>query len=95
MKDIHKMRLAVLRELKQIQHFFKSMEKGVQSRDPAKIYPAYVFLRCLVNHMDKGDLTPANIELAQEILHYDYNVSRETPNQLNLANPAMNSGHTT
>jgi hypothetical protein len=72
MKDLAKMRLGVLKEIKQIKKFFDNMELGVKSRDPAKIYPAYIFLSNLVYHMNEGDLTPLSIELKQVLLNDDY-----------------------
>ncbi len=72
MKDVAKMRLGVLRELKGIIRFFEDMEKGVKSRDPAKIYPAYVYIKTLAYHMNEGDLTPLSIELHQALLHDDH-----------------------
>jgi hypothetical protein len=71
-KDVAKMRLGVLRELKGIIRFFEDMEKGVKSRDPARIYPAYIFIKTLAYHMNEGDLTPLSIELHQELLHSAY-----------------------
>jgi hypothetical protein len=72
MNELSKMRLGVLRELKQIIKFFESMEKGVKSRDPGKIYPAYIYLSTLAYHMNKGDLTPLSIELKQALLHDEH-----------------------
>lgn len=72
MKDINSMRLSVLRELKQIIHFFQDMERGVKTRQPAKIYPAYIYLTTLAYHMNEGDLSPLNIELKQALLHDDH-----------------------
>ena len=69
MKDINKMRLGVLRSIKELRTFIDSIESGVKSRQPDKIYPAYIFLKTLCYHMDKGDLTPFSIELYQELLH--------------------------
>jgi hypothetical protein len=63
MKDIAKMRLSVIREIKNIQKFFDYMEKSVRSRDYQKVYTAYTFLTSLVYHMNDGDLTPDSIEL--------------------------------
>jgi hypothetical protein len=71
MKDIAKMRLGVLRELKEIRKFFDMMEKGVKSRDEIRVQRAYFFIKTLVYHMDKGDLTPLSIEL-YEALTIDY-----------------------
>jgi len=72
MKDINKMRLGVLRELKGIIRFFEDMEKGVKSRDPSRIYPAYIFISTLAYHMNEGDLSPLDIELKQALLHDDH-----------------------
>lgn len=69
MKDISKMRLDLIKELKQIIHFFQDMEKGVKSRDPSKIYPAYMYISTLVYHMREGDLSTLSIELKHELLH--------------------------
>lgn len=72
MKDLSKMRLGVLREIKQIIKFFEAMGKGVKSRDPAKIYPAYVYLSTLAYHMNEGDLSLLSIELKQSLLHDEH-----------------------
>ena len=63
MKDIAKMRLSVIREVKNIRKFLDMMEKSVKTRDYQKVYTAYTFLTSLVYHMNKGDLTPDSIEL--------------------------------
>lgn len=67
MKDINKMRLGVLRELKNVRIFFDRMEKTVKSRNPEAIQKAYMFLIHLVHHMDKGCLTPESIALDVEL----------------------------
>ena len=63
MKDIAKMRLGVIREIKNIRKFFNYMEKSVKSRDYQKVYTAYTFFTSLVYHMNQGDLTLDSIEL--------------------------------
>jgi hypothetical protein len=63
MDDLTRMRLGVLRELKNIRKFFDMMEKGVKTRDPVRVQRAYFFIQQLVYHMDDGDLTPLMIEL--------------------------------
>ena len=68
MKDIQKMRLSLLKQFKDIRRFFDAMEAGVKSRDPIKVQRAYIFVKSLVYHMDKGDLTPLSIELHHELL---------------------------
>lgn len=72
MKDVAKMRLGILRELKGIKKFFEDMERSVKSRDPSQVYPAYIYLTTLVYHMREGDLTPLSLELKQELLHSEY-----------------------
>lgn len=72
MKDVARMRLGVLREIKAIKRFFDEMERGVKTRDPDFIYPAYVYLTNLAYHMREGDLTPLSVELKQALLNDDY-----------------------
>lgn len=68
MKDINKMRLGVIRELKHVRYFFDEMEKGAKSRDSNKILRAYIFLKQMVWHMQEGDLTPEALELHEALL---------------------------
>ena len=68
MKDINKMRLGVIRELKNLRRFLDELEKGIKRRDEFAISRAYTFLNNLVYHMDKGDLTPESIELTHALL---------------------------
>lgn len=67
MKDIAKMRLGVLRELKHVHKFFDNMERSIKTRNPEAIQKSYMFLAHLVHHMDKGCLTPENIALDVEL----------------------------
>ncbi len=67
MKDISKMRLGVLHEIKEIRRFFDMMERNVKSRNPVAIQRAYMFLMALVYHMEDGDLTPSNIAYNLEL----------------------------
>jgi hypothetical protein len=67
MKEINKMRLGVLRELKNVHKFFDNMERSVKTRNPEAIQRAYMFLVHLVHHMDKGCLTPESIALDVEL----------------------------
>lgn len=71
MKDINKMRLGVLRELKNMHKFLDNMERSVKSRNPEAIQKAYMFLVHIVREMDDGCLTPESIaldvSLAQEL----------------------------
>lgn len=68
MKEIAKMRLGVLRELKNMRRFIDHMERSVKSRDEEAIQKAYLFLKAMVYHMDEGDLTPLSIELHKALL---------------------------
>lgn len=68
MKDLNKMRLGVIRELKNLRYFLDELEKGVKRRDAFAISRAYIFLNNLVYHMDNGDLTPESIELTHALL---------------------------
>ena len=63
MKEIHKMRLGVLRELKNMHRFLDAMENSVKNRNPEAIEKAYMFLVHLVHHMNEGCLTPESIAL--------------------------------
>ena len=67
MKDLARMRLGVLRELKNVKKFIESMERSVKSRNPEAIQKAYMFLMHLVRLMDEGCLTPNNIALDLEL----------------------------
>jgi hypothetical protein len=67
MKDINKMRLGVLRELKNVHRFFDNMERNVRERNPEAVQKAYIFLKHMVYHMDNGCLTPESIALDVDI----------------------------
>lgn len=71
MKEIHQMRLGVLREIKNAHRFFDHMERSVKTRNPDSIQSAYVFMRTLVEMMNDGELSPdkvaLNLELAKEM----------------------------
>jgi hypothetical protein len=67
LKDLHKMRLGVLRELKNVHKFLDNMERSVKNRNPEAIQRAYMFLVHLVREMDSGCLTPDNVALDVEI----------------------------
>lgn len=79
MKDINRMRLGVLRELKNVRNFFDQIEQGVKSRNPEAIQRAYMFLVHLVHEMNEGCLTPENValdvELAKELQNLEKNQS--------------------
>ena len=69
MKEIAKMRLGVLRELKNVRLLLDRMERKIKSRDPLAVQEAYMFLKTLVIMLDTGELSPdsvaLNLELAQ------------------------------
>jgi len=67
MKDINKMRLGVLRELKNVHKFLDNMERSVKTRNPEAIQRAYMFLVHLVREMNDGCLTPDNVALDVEL----------------------------
>ncbi len=67
MNDINKMRLGVLRELKNVHKFFDNMERNVKSRNPEATQRAYMFLVHMVREMNEGCLTPDNIALDVEL----------------------------
>ena len=71
MKDINKMRLGVLKELKNVHRHLENMERNVKTRCPNAIQRSYMFLNHLRYEMDKGCLNPDNIaldiELAREL----------------------------
>lgn len=69
MKEINKMRLGVLRELKNLRRFIDNMERSVKSRNPEAVQKAYMFLVHLVREMDDGLLTPDNIALDVALCH--------------------------
>lgn len=65
MDSITKLRLCVLKELKNLRRFLDLMEKNVKTRKPEHTIRAYTFLTILVEHMNEGDLTPFNVEFIQ------------------------------
>ena len=67
MKDINKMRLGVLRELKNVHKLLDNMERSVKTRNHEAIQRSYMFLVHLVREMDEGCLTPDNIALDVEL----------------------------
>ena len=67
MKDINKMRLGVLREIKNVHKFLDHMERSVKSRNPEAIQRAYLFLIHLVREMNEGCLTPDSVALDVEL----------------------------
>lgn len=75
MKEINKMRLGVLRELKNLRKFIDNMERSVKNRNPEAIQKAYMFLVHLMMEMDEGLLTPNSIAidvaLSQELNRVD------------------------
>lgn len=71
MKEIAKMRLGVLRELKNVRLVIDRMEKKTKSRDPEAVQFAYTWLKTLVVMMDVGELSPdivkLNLDLARAL----------------------------
>lgn len=71
MKEISKMRLGVLRELKNVRLVIDMMEQKTKSRDPEAVQRAYMWLKTLVVIMDIGELSQKqvalNLELAREL----------------------------
>lgn len=70
MDSLTQMRLAVLREIKNVRRFFDMMEQNVKARKPDHVMRAYTFLTILVQHMEDGDLTPFNVEFIQTMREY-------------------------
>jgi hypothetical protein len=67
MKDIAKIRLTVLRELKSLRKFLDTLERHVKDRDELHIQNTYLFLVHLCYHMNEGCLSPASIALDLEL----------------------------
>lgn len=67
MNDLNKMRLGVLRELKNVHKFLDNMERSVKTRNPQAIQKSYMFLVHLVREMNEGCLTPDSIALDVEL----------------------------
>lgn len=63
MSDLTRMRLGVLKQIKNVHKFLDMMEKSVRNYNPEAIQRAYVFLSHMVYMMDKGCLTPDNVAL--------------------------------
>jgi hypothetical protein len=63
MKEIARMRLGVLRELKNVRLVIDRMERKVKSRDPESVQLAYIWLKTLVVIMDIGELAPDKVAL--------------------------------
>lgn len=67
MKEISKMRLGVLKEIKNLRKFLDAMERSVKERDEKAVHQSYMFLAHLCYHMDRGCLTPESIALDIEL----------------------------
>ena len=67
MKEISKMRLGVLRELKNVRRVIDMMEQKTKSRDPEAVQRAYMWLKTLVVIMDIGELAPDKVKLNLEL----------------------------
>ena len=77
MNDLNKMRLGVLRELKNVHKFLDNMERSVKTRNPQAIQKAYMFLVHLVREMNEGCLTPDSIALDVELAKLLGNVQED------------------
>ncbi len=77
MNDLNKMRLGVLRELKNVHKFLDNMERSVKTRNPQAIQKAYMFLVHLVREMNEGCLTPDSIGLDVELAQLLGNVQED------------------
>ena len=75
MKDLARIRLSILKELKNLHRFIEMMENNVRARNEAAIQRTYIFLSVLTYHMNDGDLSPDNIiyniELAKAFQELD------------------------
>lgn len=67
MNDLNKMRLGVLREIKNIHKFFDNMERNVKSRNTEAIQRAYMFIKAMVVLMNDGELSPSQVALNLEL----------------------------
>lgn len=67
MKEISRMRLGVLRELKNLRKFLDAIERNVKSRNSESIEKSYIFLCHLVYMMNHGILSPKSIALDVEL----------------------------
>lgn len=67
MGDLTRMRLGVLRQIKNVHKFLDMMEKSVRNHNTEAIQRAYIFLSHMVYMMDKGCLTPNSIALDVEL----------------------------
>lgn len=67
MKEISKMRLGVLRELKNVRLVIDMMEQKTKSRDPEAVQRAYMWLKTLVVIMDIGELSQKQVALKLEL----------------------------
>lgn len=67
MKDIARMRLGVLRELKNVRKILDAMERNVKGRNQEAIERSYIWLQTLVVQMNDGELSPKSVALNLEI----------------------------
>jgi hypothetical protein len=67
MKEIAKMRLGVLRELKNVRLVIDYMEKKTKSRDAEEVQRAYIWLKTLVVMMNIGELSRDKVSLNLEL----------------------------
>lgn len=67
MKEISRMRIGVIRELKNIRLLIDRMENKVKSRDSEAVQLAYMWIKTLVVMMNVGELAPSNVALNLEL----------------------------
>ena len=67
MKDLAKMRINVLRELKNVRWLLDKMEKNIKGRNPEAIERSYIWLQTLCVQMNEGELSPKGVTLNLEL----------------------------
>jgi hypothetical protein len=67
MKEIRRMRLGVLKEIKNVRKFFDHMEHNVKCGNHDATEKAYMFLSNMVLLMNEGSLTPDSIAIDVEL----------------------------
>lgn len=67
MKDLAKMRLGILKELKNVRAILDCMEKNIKGRNQEAIERSYIWLQTLVVQMNEGELSPKVVALNLEI----------------------------
>jgi FtsP/CotA-like multicopper oxidase with cupredoxin domain len=73
MNDLYKMRLGVLKELKNVHRFIDNIERSVRANNPRAIERAYMLLCHLVREMDQGSMAPDSVALDVELMQAVHN----------------------